>query len=145
MLPVFNILNGTYVNITGFQMIPDERLPLNISTVSSLLIFNKPLLNKRKTEIYFLCGGVAFFVTKMFHHPCKNTQLVQCWLITTCRSSSTDRLHCASPRPVLACRAYGCWREGTYAVLHASNGSALSNYWRTKVLELIRTPRISVL
>lgn len=33
MLPIFDVLNGTYVNITGFQMLQHEKLPPEISTV----------------------------------------------------------------------------------------------------------------
>lgn len=42
MLPIFDELNGTYVNITGFQMIQHENLPTEISTVS---MNNQKLLN----------------------------------------------------------------------------------------------------
>ena len=35
MLPVFKILNGTLVNITGFQMIHTEKIPAQIETVST--------------------------------------------------------------------------------------------------------------
>lgn len=38
MLPIFDVLNGTYVNITGFQMLQHEKLPPEISTIEETII-----------------------------------------------------------------------------------------------------------